>query len=313
MYNHRCGPLPYHDLRTGLTTNKAGNVRLLYWLPGLLAGPNGPDQPTVTVKVTVKAEAHVCRPTGCSLAKGAQYQDVSLFPHLVYTSEFRLPPEQAAVLSEWAAPFSLSAWAASATWLTALQTFAKAISLAIPYIAPEGAALLPLFEAVHNGHTIIEQFDSMDETNKLRIGLLAMFLSDFKLHPNGLGVTRGSAETEDKMGNPFLDLLIGTHGDKSTGGLLYRFAQQLVKNEKEHPTANEAQEMTLNVYEVSYCDQDAADCFPGSPGVRENLYFELVSRAEHFHTRIFPQLGEQGFVVGYSAKNWADAQQGLTG
>jgi hypothetical protein len=303
-FAHQCAPAPYHDLM-GLVTNKSGNVRVLYWLPGLI------HNETTTFSVT--AEAHLCVPTKCELATGRQDQSISLSSHLVYTSQARLPPEQAAVLTEWAAPFGLNAWAASVTWVKALQTFATIISTSVALIAPEGAALLPLFEGVHNAHSLIEKFDSEDAKDQVRIGLVVMFLSDFKIHPNGLGVTRGSAETLDQLGSPFIDLLVGTDGEKSTGGLLYKFAQQLIASEKAQPTSSEAQEMTVNVYEVSYCPQDAEDCIPSSPGAGNYLYFELISRSLHFDTTVFPQVGEQGIVVPYSPSNWADAQQDLLG
>ncbi len=285
--SHRCG-----SPNNGLVTNKSGKVALVYWVPGLWSAE--------TPALTVSASAHVCSQSGCSMATGRLRQPIAVSARLVYRSDFQLPVEQRRIWETWASPIDLGTWAAQSTWVSGLQDFAKAWSFVTTVFLPEEALFLDLFENVHRAHSVLERFDALDAKDKLRLGLLGLFLEDFKIFPGGLGAT--SDGTSAKITEAFVDQLVGNHGDKSTGGLLYDFARALVFDDKSH-SALHPQQVTLVVYEISYCAKDAEFCDPSQPHAHNLLYFELGATT-------FPYAG---FVTPYAPSTWAEGQKNLTG
>jgi hypothetical protein len=276
----------------GLATDKAGNLRLIYWAPGVIS-PKLPDSPDVSEPhnpATGQLTIDVTTPERSGQFKGP----LAISEHELYFSNASLPSDQAAVLADWGkAGFDIDSFKKLVSWKNVQSVLNKVLTV----IAPEEAFGVTLLETLEEAEHVHGIFEGLTAPEELRIGLLSFFLSDFGITPNGLGVTTDG--THDGMDDSFVNTIIGT-GLSSTGGLFYKFAQTVSYLARTDPK-DVPQGMQLNVVDVSYCDIGGNCLGDGDPRTHAFLDFYLSSGTSF----------GSGVVVPYSPHTWAAVQSGL--
>jgi len=280
-------------LLTGLTTNKKGQVSLLYWAPGVLSKLGT----TLTVKAT-----KACSKSQCSSRQksGETNPTITVSPNMIYQHSGTLSLEEAKDLAEWANSGGFFHFARGEAIEQVLEEAIKHLIEEEKLAERVGNGVTGLLKVAEFGHALWEQQ-----------GFEALLLSTLNLSATGLGcapdngtVTANPCADFDRAfadaGAPPLHLF--------ANGLTWQLAQRLAFIE-DHPGAGPplgAMEVHLSVDEVSYCEQ-GAECGPGyhgRHGIHPFLHFFFTAGLSSTQTTFV-----KSFVVQYNAHAWMNTQQ----
>ena len=274
---------------TDLKTDGNGQLVLRYWVPGLIA--------QVTTTITVIAR-EPCPPEQCRAGKKqspATSMQLTILPHTVYSGSAHPDVNEMENLALAAGKGGKFGWN---TWLNYLK---NKVEDKLPYAGDE----------LENWATesFMGSFTPKLPSAGLRAGV-ASKLGEFEL-------------PETHAYQSFEDALLGQPGTTdirfNSWSLLYRLGYELDDENK----ASVPQTLTLNIYEVSYCNNGAV-CGPGYPEhacaglsgftslgnpttctTHEFLDFELSSQSSNFETTFSADLG--GLLTPYDAPQWMAA------
>jgi uncharacterized membrane protein len=293
----------------GVTTDDQGQVYLRYWAPGLITDPSTP----VTVNVQARKP---CSSKGCSLKSGTGTASPPVNPKafVVYKQSAPLPKIDG---------FWLAVYRALHTGGT--KVFRKVIEFALS--GGFGAAEKELVEqlAEKGGEHVREELANKAAPALFTAeGLTELFLEQLfkeRVPDDGLGPGGGYLFT--KFGEKglrkerFIEAFAGGPGViDPNGGLLWKFGDALYKIEQQDHDIPD-QTVTLTIYEVSYCAQEAQTlCGPGYlngelrgaepyKGIHSFLAFDLHSEQGANNTTF-----DGSVVVPYEAQTWMQQRFG---
>ena len=321
----------------GLTTDKHGQVHVLYWAPGIVpsitkaVGVGGESQQnainTQQTTLTATADASICtsqceREHGTSAPTGFAWS-----PHELYNQTATLSQNEGQALADWAAADSGLTPSdmvngTGTPYRRFVDTYGQdVLEAAFTYLGVEYAAQgLELL-----GHA--QDFKSLAVTDQVQQGFSALFLGQLKIDSHGLGQppdgTKWVGFPQDVPiypGKPWFEAITADgsyHVGISFGqsGLLYNLAHAL---EYRFRTVAGPLKLRLTVYEVSFCTT-GVDCATIQPatlgsairtnraGIGEYLYLRLQTAFQLTNTAI----DDFGVVVPYNADGWMHWQKGL--
>ena len=279
-----------------LDVDNNGRVRLLYWAPGEVS----------TAHVELYAQA--CTPSVCALKRSEQV--ITVEPYRIYHYQGELSAETVAALVEMARSegyFNIASHAveqgleASAEgWTELLGVESHAVKLAL---GPLGFGVaFALIELAHATSELLEE-----------VGLRGAFFDASGLSEAGLYAVNDPSPFAKVLAPGdavyFEDLvLLGGKVLTLPSGWLWELAEQLAKEYPYHTfhtlTDVKPEPLSLSVYEVSYCKQDAV-CGPGysalhSPDLRPDLCVYISQLDADLTCGIY-----------YDAPIWVVSQEGL--
>ncbi len=290
-------------------TDDAGQVRLLYWSPGLI-------QPAdVTVNVLAKCVGS-CSSGG--LKQGSGKTSFTVKPYLIYQHTGDLSDAEATELAEWASGQSVlaifgnvhSAADVAAAGLQQGLDFLVAAEIA----AEKAEALLEVVEAAEPIVGVLQIPLTGTELWE-RQGFIATLVNTLDLSTIGLDdspferMVSGAPSLgfENKLAN------YGTVAPLNAGadGYLWQLGTRLAYLQAHNDPAFGSQSISLDVYEVSYCD-DGKNCGPGyfgNAGIQPELYFVLNAA----HGSGENTLVNYTFTLPYDPNAWTESQHNLKG
>jgi hypothetical protein len=282
----RCGS---GNFISGLKTNKKGQLKLLYWAPGLID-----DESTI---LTVKA-SESCNTSACSAGhkSGEADKTLSVSRNLIYRHEMPLSLEQAKDLAEWTESGGLK-------HLARTVGFKKLVTTSVEHLIEEEKAAEHAAEGVEGVLEIAEFGTELWEQQ----GFMALFMDGLKLSGTGLGDAPDDRTVSAIPGQEFQKPFAakGNVLGLGTTGILWKLGLTYARLQDEHELKD--QTINLYVYEVSYCEQ-GSECGPGyhdRKGIRPYLYLELTSE----HSNIEHSFAD-AIVVPYNARAWMETQFG---
>ncbi len=308
VFSEHCGSHLLH-----LTTDKEGQVHLLYWAPGLI------KETTTTINATAKKN---CTRKSCSAGVregSALPKTLTVKPYLIYEHTGTLTEKQAEELAGWAGGMSLvSKFGNLVEELKATHsslTFALNTLVAAEIAAERAEKFLAVVEKAEPIVGVLE-FVQLGADLYERQGFIATFLDSLDLSAIGLGDDPFERFVRAVPGTTFGSALanLGTIAPFHVGadGLLWKYSTALAFLAENHDPAFGAQSIHLDVYEVSHCKR-GAHCGPGyrdfSDGIQPELYF--VFDAEHSPTE--HSFGPYTFTIPYDPNGWTESQHGLKG
>ncbi len=268
---------------SGLSTDSNGQVRLIYWAPGLTS------EGSAKVQVTA---AETCNGDVCPahLKKGNGDTTLTVKPYVVYEHDGELSEKGVEALVDLVqvSPFFLENEAAKAgfektlesslEWLLEQEEFEEA---AVAAQTAAGVFAEPIFGLIEAAHSTIEWNEEHD--------YLAMFLQAMDLR--GTGLDDPAFESPDPapaLDPEFSQLII--HGAANplhalAGGMLWDFAEDLSAEARirasHHSTVPLGPaSVTVRIYDVSHCNQRDPECGPGyshaTPGILPLLKLEVA-------------------------------------
>ena len=291
-----------------LGTNKDGQLRLLYWAPGLIS-----DASVTFNGVTASKDNEKGTATPVS---------VNIRPYLIYqVTNAELSEKEAGELADWAAskgiiatlgkllvPVSVSSLLigpALGYWVGITKEAANAVAKLELYEAAE-----PIVGAADIAHLLYEVYE--------RWGNVALFIKAFQLNTIGLGADNPFERVAEALpGTAFGDALANVATAVAplhigAAGLLWDYGKALAFLADHHDPAFGSQEMSLDIYEVSTCKEGEL-CGPGyrerSAGIQPQLYF----RFDAGHSATEHSFGPYTFTVPYDPNGWTESQAGLRG
>lgn len=294
-------------------TDSAGQVHLLYWAPGLI------EKASATLNATAK---ETCSASSCPSKErqgAAKPLTFTVKPYLIYAKTSTLSTKDAEELAAWAGGKSLlarlgglisGASAIEKTLTVALNALIESEIAAetaeqVLALTERAVPILGVLEVAHAGSELWE-----------RQGFISMFLEALDLRPEGLGddplETSVSAAPSFSFENQLANYGTVAPGHVGAGGVLWNYAKTLAYLEKHHDPAFGSQSLSLQVYEVSTCNQGQI-CAPGyrayASGMAPALYF--VFRASH--SSFEQSFGPAMITVPYDPNAWTESQQHLAG
>ncbi len=254
----RCGAASL----SGLTTDAHGQLHLIYWAPSVVQ--------VEKTTLTVSAEARAYPRAGTSTTT------LTIRPYLIYDKLGTISALEVKNLIEAyqgspiltmshfeEAPFE-EVLDGAFEWLATDQQIAAAT-----FATTAAGLTTPLFLGIEIAHVGIE----LVEQEKL----IDLFLQAFDLPGDGLERSSHEPRANVRVAGAFSDDIL--HGlwvpfHLHTGGVVWELAQDLAHIP---PGQVHEEQLQLQIYEVSYCDQaEAADCGPGyrtADGIHPKLCF----------------------------------------
>jgi len=261
---------------SGLVTDQKGQIHLIYWAPGVVR------QASTVLHINVK---NACTAEACPtrLEVGQKNQALQIKPYVIYEHTGELSKEEVEALVEMARNpglFSLTnelgkeafkvPFEEALKWLVGEEEEAELAVESIPDIFAE-----PLFGLMEATHVAIELHEQ-DE-------LVAALLQAVALPGIGLYDPPRESKAPAPPGGLFQSAIL--HGianplHLAAGGVLYDDAEILSGQLKKlnDQLAARPEEIHLEVYEVSNCDQAEPSCGPGykySDGIKPQLCFDF--------------------------------------
>ncbi|MGO9975392.1 MAG: hypothetical protein ACLP01_21845 [Solirubrobacteraceae bacterium] len=249
-----------------------GVAQFLYWAPGVVRKQS--------VTFTATAIAPCDSETSCPSASGGQLHGtakpklLTVAPNFVYTSPLAFfSAAQVQVLEDWAenpANFEGILGGDTAIGQRDHAVLAAAVKGAVGLVELAGEGACPLCaegilaaEAAQEVKATTNEYADLSTPDGVEQAISALFLDPLKLIPAGLGDVNA-----DELNQTFLDEVAGENG------LLRAFGLGL-KNETRLGLFKHANEIQLQLVDVSYCSQGAV-CGPdvtNTPGVEPFMLF----------------------------------------
>ena len=244
---------------TDVPTDGNGRATLLYWAPGAITRH--------AVKITVKARK-ACDTCSKGRQSGEATHEVTVLPHLIFTSHGTLDHAALGVLELWAR--SDGNFATIGDQLKnagAEHALTSAIKGIAEFYAEKTVPVLLAAEAVHKLLTTPGEYADITTELGQQEALTALFANPLGLSTAGLGgVDAGEFDQRS------LDVIAGKDG------LLRRLGLASEKLRNRRPILTET--LKLRIFEVSYC-QLGEKCGPGdsTPGIQPLVYFDFQAEA----------------------------------
>lgn len=288
---------------SGLGTDKDGQLRLLYWAPGLISDASVSFNGVTASKDNEKGTA-----TPVS---------VNIRPYLIYhVANVELSEEEAGELADWAAGNGIIAKLGKLLVPVSVSNLLG--GFAVGYLVGAGKLAETALEGVELAEPIVGALDIAHIAHGLyeRWAQVGIFLRAFKLEAIGLGADNPFERVVDAppttiFGNDLANLATAISPlHLGAGGLLWDYGKALAFLADHHDPAFGSQEMSLDVYEVSTCKEGEL-CGPGyrerSAGIQPQLYF----RFDAGHSATEHSFGPYTFTVPYDPNGWTESQTGL--
>ena len=299
---------------TGLTTDDNGQLHLLYWVPGLAPQGVVGSVPTWSSDISVVATKD-CDNGVCRHAEGANDFPVVAQPYIIYQHSGQLSRKVVELLIEMYEEGSsfLSGQAKELAYDRTTEPLIEQLEkLEAEAVA---SALKSAGPAIAGIHFVYEAGESVFKSHK-QYGLIAALLTALNMPGVGIGVDNPfEQEVPDTPSSAFMDALLAGLGNTvavGRGGALWSDAEALAEQAKSAGKAFAVQpeNVTLKVYETSYCNLDNPDCGPGykgSPGIKPNLCFYFTGSTS------FPEplRWQAHFCEPYDASAFVWTQKGL--
>jgi hypothetical protein len=270
-------------------TDPNGQVRFVYWAPGAISQQ--------TVMITAKAQK--CDPHAChvGLQKGEDTRPLTISPHLLYSSEGRLAPDEVDVLTEWAHDDADTGTFAQQLKNAATEhALEKAIGSLAEFYAEHAVPALLAVELAHKVLTTPGEYAELHTSLGQQEALTALFVTPLKLATAGLGAVNAG-----ELDQRFLDAIAGKDG------LLRSYGGVLEELKKHKPITD--QRISVRVVEVSYCSQ-GKNCGPGdqTPGINPFVYLYFQGDTPRSRLTGAATVFRYRLVLPYNAQFYTDFQ-----
>lgn len=255
---------------TGLSTDSAGELHLLYWAPG----------ETATSTSSISVTAQKCSST-CSAGEqeGSAQTGVTITPYPIYTHNGTLSAAEVKSLIEVAGEGKLNSKSYAAArdlwfeqtihWLAQQDKVAKRLVKAA--LGPLGYSLINLVEV---GTLIAEGNTGLNEEKLLSGALLeAMEMPGIGLFDDPFE-KQIPAQPNDYLRQAIIHGLGNADGIGGAGGVLWDLGKALIKQYGKHGVAVQPEQVKTTVDEISSCNPGNPNCgtgYLGSRGIRPRL------------------------------------------